>query len=433
MRTTARWALPVLTAAGVLAVSCAGAATAGAARPGSAAARADAITTVAGTGKAGYSGNGGLATRAELAPFVGVPLGGDGEQALDPAGLAVSRGGNIVVADSANNRVRVIAARSGIFYGMKMTARHIYTVAGTGIAGFSGDFGPGTRAEMSDPGGVAVDQSGNILVSDQANAFIRVIANRSGTFYGRNMTAGDIYMLAGSGSNVIGNGIPATKAELEPMGLAVDPNGNVLLADKLAYSTPLRVVAEKTGTFYGQPMVAGDIYTVNSAPAGELNSLGAVAIAVDHAGNVVIASAAESRIEVLAVRSGTFYGVKMTAGDIYKVAGTIGGHSGDGGPATKARLYWPSGIAVDAAGNLLIADSINNRVRMVAERAGTFYGVKVKAGDIYTLAGTGGAGYSGDNGPATKARLHTPCGIVVYGNGLLVLDDQNNRVREVSG
>ena len=86
----------------------------------------------------------------------------------DPAGLAVSGNGNIVIADTANNRVRVIAARDGVFYGLGMTARHIYTVAGTGVGGFSGDNGPATRAELTNPGGVTVDNAGNILVSDDA-------------------------------------------------------------------------------------------------------------------------------------------------------------------------------------------------------------------------------------------------------------------------
>ena len=103
-------------------------------------------------------------------------------------------------------------------------------------------------------------------------------------------------------------------------------------------------------------------------------------------------------------------------------------------------LNTPSAVAVDAAGNLLIADSQNNRVRAVAERSGTFYGVKMIAGHIYTVAGSGktcnfgcAGGYSGYGGRATSAELNDPCGVVAYGTGLLVLDNLNNRVREVTG
>jgi hypothetical protein len=144
---------------------------------------------------------------------------------------------------------------------------------------------------------------------------------------------------------------------------------------------------------------------------------------------------------VLAVRTGRFYGKPMTAGHYYTVAGVDGATdlSGDGGPATKGRLNVPAAVAVDSAGNLLLADAINARVRVVAERTGSFYGKKT-AGDIYTVAGSGeiyfegfAGGFSGDGGPAANAVLFAPCGIAPFGTGLVVLDDRNNRVRAVSG
>ena len=130
---------------------------------------------------------------------------------------------------------------------------------------------------------------------------------------------------------------------------------------------------------------------------------------MDGAGNLLIADTGNNRVRVVAASTGTFYGQAMTAGDIYTVAGDgTGGFSGDGGPATSAELDYPAGVAVDGAGNLVIADTGNNRVRVVAASTGTFYGQAMTAGDIYTVAGDGTGGFSGDGGPATSAELDQP-------------------------
>jgi hypothetical protein len=125
----------------------------------------------------------------------------------------------------------------------------------------------------------------------------------------------------------------------------------------------------------------------------------------------------------------------MTAGDIYTVAGTgTLGYSGDGGPATAAELSDPADVTLDAAGNLVIADSGNGRVRVVAAASGTFYGQAMTVGDIYTVAGTGTPGYSGDGGPATSAELGNPQGVAVDGAGnLMIADFGSDRVRMVTG
>src|SRR6266705_630513 len=269
----------------------------------------DRLTTPAGTaGDGGPLGDGRRATRASLSA----------------CGVTVDHSGNLVIADFLHQRIRVVAARTGTFYGQAMTARDIYTVAGDGRQGFSGDGGPATRAELNlleSVAGVAVDAAGNLLIADFGNNRVRVVAARTGTFYGQPMTAGDIYTVAGDGTKAFsGDGGPATSAELSlPEGVAVDAAGNLLIA--AVGNHRIRMVAARTGTFYGQPMTAGDIYTV--------------------------------------------------AGDGRQ------GFSGDGGPATRAELNLlesVAGVAVDAAGNLLIADFGNNRVRVVAARTGTFYG-----------------------------------------------------------
>lgn len=367
------------------------------------------IYTIAGNGLPAYSGDGGLAIRAQLSPFFGVArFGLRIGPSFDPGGLAVSNAGNIIVADSANNRVRVVARADGVFYGQRFTAGRIYTIAGTGAPGLRGDGVLATKARVKSPSGVAADAAGNVLVSVSGNGRVRVIAVRSGTFYGKAMTAGHIYTLTRG----------------RPLGLAVDHDGNVVIANY----TSLMVVAAKSGQFYGQDMVAGNTYTIDGSDP--------VAVAVDQAGNLIVADRLDV-VKVFAVSTGTFYGMAMTAGNFYTVAGNaVLGFSGDGGPATAAELDSPAAVAVDSAGNLLLADAFNDRVRVVAERTGSFYGVQMTAGDIYTVAGSDQAdnvGFSGDGGPATNAALNTPCGIAPLGTGLIVLDDLNNRVRAVSG
>jgi secreted PhoX family phosphatase len=157
-------------------------------------------------------------------------------------------------------------------------------------------------------------------------------------------------------------------------------------------------------------------------------------VTLDAAGNLVIGDSQNHRVRVVAATTGTYYGQAMTAGDIYTVAGdgTLGS-SGDGGPATKAELGLPDGVSVDDAGNLIIADGREERVRVVAATTGTYYGQAMTAGDIYTVAGDGSYGYSGDGGPAASAELYGPAQVVVNGQGdLLIADFSNGRVRMVT-
>jgi hypothetical protein len=377
------------------------------------------IYTVAGNGYPTYSGDGGLATSAEL---------------NEPAGVSVDAAGNVLIADTANNRVRVEAAKTGTFYGKAMTARDIYTVAGDGTAGSAGNGGLASEAELDGPTEVAAGPAGALLIADYYNNKIRAVAAKTGTLYGKAMTAGHLYTIAGGGTKS-GNGIPATQAGLRyPSGVAVDSAGNLLIADFL--NGEVYVVAASTGTFYGKAMTAGDIYTVagggtktgNGTPATQA-FLQPQAVAVDAAGNLLIAA---GLVYVVATHTGTFYGMAMTAGDIYTLAG--GGTSlGDGGPATDAKLGNPLGVAVDQAGNVLIADTGDNRVRVVAASTGAFYGQAMTAGDIYTVAGNGTAGFFGDGGAGTSAWLSRPSGVAADGTNLLIADTANSRIRELTG
>jgi trimeric autotransporter adhesin len=386
------------------------------------------IYFVAGNGRLGFSGSGGKATNAQI----------HGNYAF---GKVTVDGSNWVVVSA--QQAWFIANKAGTHFGRPMTAGHIYSVAGDGFKGYAGDGGIATSARFANPDGVAVDRAGNLVIADTGNDRVRVVAAKTGRFYGLAMTAGDVYTVAGGGTTGLGDGGPATAAEVYvPRGVAVDGSGNLVIADN--GDRRIRVVAATTGTFYGQAMTAGDIYTVagnggtgfggdgGPATAARVTPYG---VAVDRSGNLVIAAATSNRIRVVAATTGTFYGQAMTAGDIYRVAGTgTLGFSGDGGPATAAKLWFPQSVAVDGSGNLIIADSENWRIRVVAAASGTFYGVAMTAGDIYTVAGNGTAGSSGDGGPATAAELFYPSGVAVGGAGNLVIDDSGNgRVREVTG
>ena len=163
-------------------------------------------------------------------------------------------------------------------------------------------------------------------------------------------------------------------------------------------------------------MTKADIYTIagngtagysgdaGAATSAELN--GPYDIAVDASGNLLIADSGNDRIRVLAHGSGTFYGTAMTARDIYTVAG--GGADGDGGTATLGELYNPSDVALDASGNMFVADTGHQRIRIIVASTGTYFGQSMTKGDIYTIAGNGTAGYSGDGGAATSAERKWP-------------------------
>ena len=360
----------------------------------------------------------------------------------DPAGVAVDAAGNLVLAAFRPNLVRVLAVKTGTFYGQPMTAGGRYTIAGGGTGGL-GDGGPATSAQLNFGlgGAVAVDSAGNVAVADSGDARVRVVAARTGTFYGQHMTAGDIYTIAGNGTDAkgvrfSGDGGAATKAEFYGLGLAGNPAGEMAVASLVR----VRFVPARPGSYFGQPMAAGHIYTVagNGRPGfsgddgpGTQAEINAVAVALDHAGNLILADEDGNAIRVTAVRSGTFYGQHMTAGDIYTVAGTgplggaCGSFAGDGGPATAATLCQPNAVTVDNEGNVLISDSGFSRVRALAAKTGTFYGQHMTAGDIYTIAGGGRHGLSGDGGPATKAGLvlSLGAGLAVDGRGNLMVTE----------
>ena len=355
-------------------------------------------------------------------------------------GLAVDRDGNVVVADSTNHRIRVVATRTGAFYGQGMTAGDLYTIAGNGGFGDDGDGGPAVDATLGDPGGMVTDRYGNVIFADRGNAVIRVVAVATRAVYGQAMKTGDIYTVAGDPSAAgPGDGGPATAASLtDPAGVTLDAAGNLIIAD--AGASQVRVVAAVSGTFYGQAMTAGDIYTVagnggfgddgDHGPAVDATLNSPASVATDTSGNLIIADSQNNAVRVVAAATRSFYGQAMTAGDIYTVAGTGAPHySGDHGPATAAGLGNVSAVTADSAGNLIAASNSTFRIRVVAAAAGTFYGQAMTAGDIYTAAGNGQFSLSGNRGLAINAELNRPTGLAIAPSGdTAIFDDGQVRL-----
>jgi sugar lactone lactonase YvrE len=440
--------------------------------------------TVAGNGFPGFSGDGGPATNSSL---------------NNPGGIAVDQAGNIYICDSSNHRVRRIST-DGI----------ITTFAGT-RAGFGGDGGPAVGALLNFPTALAIDSAGSLYISDQGNALIRKVT-----------TSGIISTFAGNRkSGSTGDGGPATDASIEPNQLAFDAKGNLYFAEalnnKVRRITPDGVISTVAGTGVfarggdGGPATsatllnpagvafdpAGNLYisefngaairrvgtdgiittfagtgrfglTPDGTPANQALFAGNWSIAVDPAGNLYVADRENMRIRIV---------------DTARTVSTAAGNgkyrnADDGGSAFSAYVYHPRGIAFDPAGNLVVVDSDNERIRRI-DTDGTFHtiagsgilgvavngpalssgfygpvGVAVdRTGIVYvadtfshrirridlnglitTVAGSGGfdGAFSGDNGPATSARLNRPHGLALDQTGnIYFADEMNHRIRRV--
>jgi hypothetical protein len=348
------------------------------------------------------------------------------------SGAVADLSGNLMIADG--GEVRVLAGRSGHFYGQTMKGGYIYRIAGSPYYGDSGDGGPALRAGVW-AAQIGVDRFGNVVVGQGAGYRVRVIAARTGRFYGQKITAGDIYTIAGNGQTFSGNGGPPLAAEFaDPIGVSVSTRGDIAFITT-PYNSTLQVIPARPGTFFGRKMTAGTLYSV-PVDRGQTDLFGTAPLAFDGSGNLVVADADNnpylSKVWLVAATSGTFYGQKMTAGGTYDIAG-IGklGFAGDSGPARNAELNAPGGAAIDKHGNVVIVDTGNFRVRVVAAATGTFYGGKMTAGDIYTIAGDGSSAYSGDGDRARAAGLQ-PVAVAADEAGNLIVTDASQRVRVVA-
>lgn len=392
------------------------------------------ITTMAGNGNAGF--------------------GGDGQQALvaslnKPSGVTVDASGNIFVADKDNHRIRRVSAD-----GM------ISTVAGSGTLGYNGDVLPATEARLNFPSAVAVDANGLLLIADYWNFRVRRV----------NLRDNSIRTLTGTGNDRFGGDgqVAATASVSFPAGITADATGNVFITDKgnqrirkinqataiiqtvagsgnvgfcgdglkaegACFYNPTGLTVDDKGNFYlvdqGNQRIRriskeGIVGTLAGNGQQDFSGDGGTAVAasfryptevaVDASGNVYVSDQFNNRIRK----------VNATSGLVSTVAGSGGlpGYSGDGGPATSAKLYSPIGLAVDAKGNLLVADSWNHCIRKVTQD-----------GIISTIAGTGTAGFDGDGGRAVDAQLSNPTGVAVGLEGsVYVCDRGNHRVRKIA-
>ena len=314
--------------------------------------------------------------------------------------MALDRAGNLYIAEWNNHRIRKVNS-AGV----------ISTVAGTGTAGFSGDGGAATSAQLNYPIGVALDGAGNLYIADRFNHRIRKVD-----------AAGVISTVAGDGTQdndgfggFGGDGGAATAARLNlPAGVAVDGSGNLYISDwgnhrirKVDAEGVISTVAGSGRSGFGMGGYSGD---GGVAVAARLNT--PIGVAVDGSGNLYIADSNNYRIRKV-----------DAAGVISSVAGTgRADFSGDGGPATEAYLRGPTGVALDRAGNLYIADWGNHRIRKVDS-----------AGVISTVAGDGTRGAGGDGGPASAAQLNDPTGVALDRAGnLYIADWGNQRIRRLT-
>ncbi|MCH8900927.1 MAG: hypothetical protein IIC88_01350 [Chloroflexi bacterium] len=387
-----------------------------------------AVSTVAGNGSCRAGGDGGPAVDAGIYPW----------------GLAWDQQGNLYVADVFNCRIRRVDEGGTIT-----------TVAGTGACGFSGDGGPATQATLFFPRDVAVGTDGALYIADAANCRVRRVD-----------ASGVIDTVAGAGDcDFSGDGGPATEAGLHPWALAFDSDGGVLVADRENCRLRRFVPGGPIATVAGNGLCG---FSGDGGPAAEaalhwpsdvtLAADGAIHVAdtgncrvrrIDREGNIAtvagsgvcapggdggpaIAGGGWHPIGLAMGKQGEWYFSELdtcrvrrvdASGVVTTYAGNgVCGYSGDGGPATQARLSdLLGGLAVADDGTLFIAEGYNCRVRQVDTN-----------GVIDTIVGTGTCGFSGDGGPARQASLWFVADVALDGSGgLLIADPFNCRVRRV--
>ncbi len=419
------------------------------------------ITTVAGDGTVGYTGDGGPAAAAEL---------------NDPIGVAADGQGDLFIADAGNSVIReVTPGPDGL-----LSDGTITTIAGNGIGGYLGDGGAPTAAELADPTALALDKNGDLFIADSGNNVVREVTPGPDSL----LSDGTITTVAGNsglgGQYGADGGHPTDAALNFPAGIAVDGNGDLFIADsgnnvvREATPGPDGLFSDGTiATVAGSYGLASDDGT---SPTDAALS-GPSGVAVDAAGDLFIADSGNNIVRKATPGPDGLF----SDGTIATIAGSNalgGGYGGDGGPPTDAALNGPSGIALDAAGDLFIADSGNNVVREAtpgpdglfsdgnikivagnAARSGSGAILPAPGGDvavdgqgdlfvtvpsanivvevspdgvITTIAGGGTDGFSVNGVPAIDAALNDPIGVALDAQGdLFIADSEDNVVREV--
>jgi len=312
--------------------------------------------------------------------------------------------GNLVFAESSQHAIRKLNMATGT----------ITTIAGTGEPGLTGDGGPATQATLNQPNDVAIDPDGNIYISDTTNNCIRMVE----------AATGNIIRIGGDGTKDDGGdgGAVINATFGRPRGMAFDAARNLYISNsdkhtirKVTYDAGLAPEQRIITRIAGGGADGGTGENVDPLTAQLVFPFG-LHIAPDN--SIYLAGWADSD----SAQGHRARKIDAGTGKISTVAGTLAsGFSGDGGAATAARMNQARGVVTDAAGNIYVADQMNNRIRKV----------DVGTGNISTYAGTGATRYSGDGGPATAAEINRPHGVTIGPNGHLYIMDRSNTIRKV--
>ena len=368
------------------------------------------LSEFAGNGVLGISGDGGPATAASLASPFGLAFDSSGNlyiaeffgclrkvspagiistvtcDLLLPSGVAVDSKGNVFVSSSGTHQVKKVTP-----------AGNVSVVAGTGVPGFGGDGGPATKALLNSPLALAIDQQNNVFISEPVNNRVREI-----------LPDGTIITVAGGGTS-LRDGVQATTAALTPLDLAFDSKGNLFVTD-LAFFSVRKIALD--GTISRIAGNGNQSYAGDGGPPLSASFALPGGLYIDPSGNLYVSDRGAHRLRYIGAGS--------------NVITTIAGngrfrYSPDGGKAVESVLAEPDGMVIDSSGNILFSDDLSNRVRKLSPN-----------GILTTIAGTGDAGSSGDNGPATQAQLSEPSGLAQDSQGnLYIVDSTNARIRKL--
>lgn len=400
----------------------------------------DGSGNVLGTEYLAGTGLGGLAVQVpgNVIPIAGIlgdyegPVdnGGPATQGVlnHPSGVAMDGAGNLYIADRYHHMIRMVCASASSATirgtGVNCTgANIIVTIVGNGNPNYTGDNGPAALATLDTPWGVALDGAGNLYIADAQNNAVREVSAATGI----------ITTVAGNGpgcpgqSDTVGDGCPAVSAELNtPQGVTIDSGGNLYIAD--TYNHRIREVNPVTGiigTVAGSGFMNADgsgAYAGDNGQAGKADLNFPFAVAFDAQGNMYIPDSMNNVVREVTAAGGVISGSSI----ITTFAGTgAPADAGNGGPAASADLFAPSGVAVDAAGNVYIADTQNDSIRKVSSAASATPG-------IITSIAANGAGQYYYNGHFITMDIYAPLGLFLDGSGnLYFADSLNMLVREI--